>query len=57
MTYESDSAQYQAQVKELEEKSAEKDTRIAKYEVMVKESKGQTNSHPNKKYTCTYRCK
>ena len=59
MTYESEMAQYQAQVKELEAKSAEKDTLVAKYEAMVKISKSQTDSYAtcNKKYTCTYMCK
>ena len=44
MVYESESAQFQAQGKELEAKSDEKDTLVAKFEAMVKESKGRTNS-------------
>ena len=56
MTYESESAQYQAHVKELEAKSDEKDTLVAKYKATVKESKGQTNKLI-RKYTCTYMCK
>ena len=43
VTYESESAQYQALVDELEAKAAEKDTLAAKYDAMVKERKGQTN--------------
>ena len=41
MTYENETAKLQAQVKELEASSAEKDTLIAKYEAIVKESKGE----------------
>ena len=44
MIYESETAQFQAQVEELEAKSAEKDTLVAKYKAVVKESKGQTSS-------------
>ena len=44
MTFESESVEYQAQVKELEAKSAEKDTLVVKYEAIVKESKGHTYS-------------
>ena len=43
MAYESESAHCQGQVKELEAKSAEKGTLVAKREAMVKESKGQAN--------------
>ena len=41
MTYENETAKLQAQVKELEASSAEKDTLIAKYAAIVKESKGE----------------
>ena len=44
MTYESQSAEHQAQLKELESKCAEKDTLVAKYEAVVKETKGQSSS-------------
>ena len=43
MTYESESAQYQTLVDEMEAKAAEKDTLAAKYDAMFKESKGQIN--------------
>ena len=41
MTYEKEKAKLQAQVEELEATSAEKDTLIAKYEAIVKESEGE----------------
>ena len=44
MTYDSELAQHQTKVEELEAMSTEKDTLVAKYKAMVKESKGQSNS-------------
>ena len=41
MTYENQTAKLQAQVEELEASSADKDTLIAKYAAIVKESKGE----------------
>ena len=43
MTYESESAQLQAYVQELEACSVEKDALIAKYKAMVKESESEIN--------------
>ena len=41
MTYEIENTKLQAQVEELEATSANKDTLIAKYESIVKESEGE----------------
>ena len=52
LTFESDSAQYQAQVKELEAKSAEKNNLVTNYEAMVK-VRLIHKLHVIRKYTCT----